>query len=83
MFPFGSSAYVFSFDHLVVLRVRDNRPEQATRAAGHPRGLVRRCTRGGLLIPIWPAASEAMTWPPAVPFGMTTYERWSRLFAWR
>jgi hypothetical protein len=83
MFPFGSSAHIFSFDHLVVLWIRDNRPDEAARAPADPRVLIRRCVRGGLLVPIWPAASEAVTWPPAVPFDVTTYERWSRLFAWR
>jgi hypothetical protein len=83
MFPFGSSAHIFSFDHLVVLWIRDNRPEEASRAPGDPRVLIRRCVRRGLLVPVWPAAPETLTWPPAVPFDVTTYERWSRLFAWR
>ena len=83
VFPLSSSAHVFSFDHLAVLWVRDNRPEEAVRAPDDPRALIRRCTRRGLLVPIWPAASEAVRWPPAVPFDVTTYERWSYLFAWR
>jgi hypothetical protein len=31
MFPFGSSAHIFSYDHLVVRWIRDNRPDEAAR----------------------------------------------------
>jgi hypothetical protein len=83
MLPLGSSIHIFSFDHLVVLWVRDDRPDEATRAPGDPRVLIRRCVRRGLLVPIWPALQEPTIWPAPVPFDVMTYQRWSRLFAWR
>lgn len=83
IFPFGSSVNVQSYDHLVVLWIRDNRPDDAIRASRDPRKLIRRCVRAGLFVPVWPAAGEPIRWPPAVPFDVTTYERWSNLFGWR
>jgi len=83
MFPFGSSIHIFSFDHLIVLWVRDDRADEATRASRDPRRLIRRCVRRGLLVPIWPTEPRQTKWPTPVPFDVTTYKRWSRLFAWR
>ena len=83
IFPRGSSLYTFSIDHLVVLWIRDNRPDEATLPESDPRRLIRHCARRGLLIPIWPPTPGPTSWPPRVPFDVTTYERWRRLFAWR
>jgi hypothetical protein len=82
-FPFGSSIHIFSFDQLVVVWVRDDRTDEAVRAPADPRRLIRRSNWQGLLVPIWPVSQPAASWPPPVPFDVTTYRRWSQLFAWR